>query len=327
VTAAVRERLPQAPQPTRGSAAALSTEAAELVWMDGAIVPWDDAKVHLVSNTLHYGFGVFEGVRCYPTTNGPAIFRLRDHLLRMRGSARILGFDLPYSLDDLTQATREVIRANRFDACYIRPIAYIGYGGMGLSYDDCRVNVSIAVWHWGEYIGQGTLERGSRVKTSTYARQHINSSMTKAKACGNYMLFQLARTEAKREGYDEALLLDTNGHVAEGSVEHIFLVRDGALVTPPLTHLLDGITRDTIISLARERQVQVREELFSRDYVITSDEAFFVGTGAEVTPVVEVDRRPIGDGKRGPLTRSLQTAYFDAVHGRDANHRAWLTPV
>jgi len=327
VTAALRERLPQAPQPTGGSAGALSAEVAQLVWMDGSIVAWDDAKVHLVSNTLHYGFGVFEGIRCYRATNGPAIFRLRDHLLRMRNSARILGFDLPYSLDDLAQATREVIRANRFDACYIRPIAYIGYGGMGLSYDDCPVNVSIAVWQWGEYIGRGTLEHGSRVKTSTYARQHINSSMTKAKACGNYMLFQLARTEAKREGYDEALLLDTNGHVAEGSVEHIFLVRNGALVTPPLTHLLDGITRDTIITLARERQVQVREELFSRDYVITSDEAFFVGTGAEVTPVVEIDRRQIGDGKRGPLTRSLQAAFFDAVHGRNTNHETWLTPV
>ena len=327
MTAGLRERLPQAPQATRGTEAALSIETAQLVWMDGAIVPWDDAKVHVVSNTLHYGFGVFEGIRCYRTTSGPAIFRLRDHLLRMRGSARILGFELPYGLDDLAQATREVIRANRFDACYIRPIAYIGRGGMGLSYDDCPVSVSIAVWHWGEYIGQGTLEHGSRVKTSTYARQHINSSMTKAKACGNYMLFQLARTEAKREGYDEALLLDTNGHVAEGSVEHIFLVRNGALVTPPLTNLLDGITRDTVITLARERQLEVREELFSRDYVITSDEAFFVGTGAEVTPVVEIDRRQIGDGKRGPLTRLLQAAYFDAVHGRDSNHGTWLTSV
>ena len=188
---------------------------------------------------------------------------------------------------------------------------------MGLAYEDCTVNVSIAVWYWGEYVGQGTLERGSRVKTSSFARHHINSSMTKAKACGNYMLFQMARTEAKRDGYDEALLLDTDGHVAEGSVEHIFLVRDGALVTPPLTHLLDGITRDAVITLARERNIEVREELFSRDYMLTADEAFFAGTGAEVTPVVELDRRKIGDGKRGPLTTQIQAAFFDAVYGRD----------
>jgi branched-chain amino acid aminotransferase len=313
--------------PADAGSKARATETAERVWMDGAIVRWDDAKVHLISNTLHYGFGVFEGIRCYKTARGPAVFRLNEHLVRLRNSARILGFEVPYSLDELTAATREVIRANGFEQCYIRPIAYIGYGGMGLAYEDCAVNVSIAVWHWGEYIGDGTLERGSRVKTSSYSRQHINSSMTKAKACGNYMLFQMARTDAKREGYDEALLLDTAGHVAEGSVEHIFLVRDGALVTPPLTHLLDGITRDAVIALARDRDIEVREELFSRDYVLTADEAFFVGTGAEVTPVVELDRRPIGDGKRGPLTTRMQAAFFDAACGRDPRHEAWLTYV
>jgi branched-chain amino acid aminotransferase len=322
----IEEKLRQqaAADGTAGSGAA---EVAERIWCDGAIVPWDHAKVHLISNTLHYGFGVFEGIRCYQTRKGSAVFRLREHLVRLRNSARILGFELPYGLDELTLATREIIRANRFDECYIRPIAYIGYGGMGLDYQGCKVNVSIAVWHWGEYVGKGTLERGSRVKTSSYVRQHINSSMTKAKACGNYMLFQMARTEAKREGYDEALLLDTVGHVAEGSVEHIFLVRGGALVTPPLTHLLDGITRDAVITLARERNIEVREELFSRDYVLTADEAFFVGTGAEVTPIVELDRRPIGDGKRGPLTTLIQAAFFDAAHGRDPRHEEWLTLV
>ncbi|MGE4056725.1 MAG: branched-chain amino acid transaminase [Vicinamibacterales bacterium] len=302
-------------------------EKADKIWMDGEILNWDDAKVHLVSNTLHYGFGVFEGIRCYKTESGPAVFRLAEHLLRLRNSAKILGFEVPYDLEQLTAATRDIIRANGFEQCYIRPIAYIGSGGMGLAYEDCEINVSIAVWYWGEYVGAGTLERGSRVKTSSYSRQHINSNMSKAKACGNYMLFQMARTEAKRDGYDEALLLDTNGHVAEGSVEHIFLVRDKALVTPPLTHLLDGITRDTVIELARERGMQVREELFSRDYTLTSDEVFFVGTGAEVTPVVELDSRKIGNGKPGPVTIELQKAYFDTVYGKNPRRQAWLTFV
>jgi branched-chain amino acid aminotransferase len=302
-------------------------EKADRIWMDGAIVNWDDAKVHLISNTLHYGFGVFEGIRCYKTERGPAVFRLNEHLIRLKNSAKILGFELPYSTEGLTAATRETIRANGFEQCYIRPIAFIGYGGMGLAYEECTINVSIAVWFWGEYVGKGTLENGSRVRTSSFCRQHINSNMSKAKACGNYMLFQMARTEAKREGFDEALLLDTNGHVAEGSVEHIFLVRDGRLITPPLTHLLDGITRDTVIALARERGLEVREEFFSRDYVLTSDEAFFAGTGAEVTPVVELDRRKIGDGKRGPVTTELQKAFFDSVYGRNPRHQQWLTFV
>ena len=323
MTTAVDQRSPHSHERADPDA----SESAEYVWMDGDIVPWAEAKVHLISNTLHYGFGVFEGIRCYKTEKGPAVFRLREHLLRMQNSARILGFELPNTIDELAVATRAVIRANKFEQCYIRPIAYIGQGGMGLAYEDCKISVSIAVWHWGEYVGRGTLENGSRVKTSSYARQHINSSMTKAKACGNYMLFQMARTEAKREGFDEALLLDTNGHVAEGSVEHIFLVRNGALVTPPLTHLLDGVTRDTIITLARAQNIDVREEFFSRDYVLTADEVFFAGTGAEVTPVVEVDRRRIGDGKRGPLTTKLQGLYFDVVYGRKTHHQDWLTFV
>ena len=302
-------------------------EKSDKIWMDGKIVDWDHAHVHLVSNTLQYGFGVFEGIRCYKTQFGPAVFRLKEHLVRMHRSAAILGFEIPYSVEELTEATRQIIRENRFEQCYIRPIAYIGYGGMGLSYEDCNINVSIAVWHWGEYVGQGTLEKGSRAKVSSYVRQHINSHMSKAKACGNYMLFQMARTEARRDGYDEAILLDTNGFVAEGSVEHIFLVRDGALVTPPLTNLLDGITRDTIIRLARAQDIEVREELFSRDYMLTSDEAFFAGTGAEVTPLVEIDNRKIGDGRRGPLTRAIQQEFFDVVYGRTNTWSQWRTPV
>ncbi len=302
-------------------------EKADKVWMNGAIVNWNDAHVHLISNTLQYGFGVFEGIRCYKTKDGPAVFRLKEHLKRMHRSATILGFVIPYSIEELTEATRKIIRENSFAQCYIRPIAYIGYGGMGLSYEDCKIDVSIAVWQWGEYVGQGTLENGSRAKISSYIRQHINTNMSKAKACGNYMLFQMARTEAKRDGYDEAILLDTNGHVAEGAVEHIFLVREGALVTPPLANLLDGVTRDTVIQLARANNVEVREELFSRDYILTSDEAFFAGTGAEITPLVEVDNRKIGDGRRGPLTMKLQKAFFDVVYGRDKNWASWRTPV
>lgn len=302
-------------------------EKADKIWMDGKIVDWQDATVHVISNTLHYGFGVFEGIRCYDGATGPAVFRLKEHLDRLRNSARILGFELPYDRQSLIQATQSIIAANGFSQCYIRPLAFIAEGGMGLSYEDCEINVAIAVWHWGEYIGDGTLERGSTARTSTYARHHINTNMTKAKACGNYMLFQMARTEARRAGADEALLLDTNGHVAEGAVEHFFVVRDSVLITPPLTHLLDGITRDTVIRLARDCDIEVREELFSRDFVHMCDEAFFAGTGAEVTPVIEIDNRPIGTGKPGPVTRRLQTAFFDAVNGRDPKHIDWLTHV
>jgi branched-chain amino acid aminotransferase len=302
-------------------------EKAEKIWMDGRLVDWRDATVHFVSNTLHYGFGVFEGIRSYATAEGPAIFRLIEHLDRLRMSAKILGFDLPFSRDELVAATRDVVKANDFRECYIRPVGYIGYGGMGLTYDECDINLSIAAWEIGEYVGEGVLERGSRVKTSSHARHHINTNMIKAKASGNYMLFQMARAEARRNGCDEALLLDTNGHVAEGAVEHIFLVRDGTLVTPPLTHLLDGITRKTVLALARAEGYEVREELFSRDYVIAADEAFFTGTSAEVTPIVEVDGRKIGSGVPGPITKRLQASYFDAVHGRNPAHREWLTLV
>lgn len=302
-------------------------ERSERIWVNGQIVDWQDATVHLVSNTLHYGFGVFEGIRCYDAVDGPAVFRLNEHLDRLSNSAKILGFTLPYARDMLAQATKDVIRENELRQCYIRPIAYIDQGGMGLDYSGCTISVAIAVWYWGEYVGAGTQEKGSRVRTSTYARHHINTNMTKAKANGNYMLFQMARTEAQRAGADEALLLDTNGHVAEGSVEHFFLVREGALVTPPLTHLLDGITRDTVIRLARENNLVVHEELFSRDHALTADEAFFVGTGAEVTPVVEIDGRPIGAGIPGPVTKMLQSSYFDIVYGRDPSHPEWRTSV
>ena len=302
-------------------------DTANKIWMDGEAAPWTDAQVLLFSTPLLCGFGFVEGRPPYKTVRAPAVFRLREHLVRLKNSARVLGFEIPQSVEEMTAATCDIIRANGFEQCYIRPLAFLGEGGMGLSYEEAPVRLLIATWFWGKYVGKGPLENGSRVRVSPYNRHHINTNMAKAKACGNYMLFQMARTEAKRDGYDEALLLDTEGHVAEGSVEHIFLVRDGKLVTPPLTHLLEGITRDTVIILAREMGLEVREELFSRDHVLTSDEAFFVGTGAEVTPVVEVDRRKIGDGKRGPVTKRIQDAYFDLVYGRSNSHPEWLTYV
>ena len=302
-------------------------EQAKTIWMDGRLVDWADASVHFISNSLQYGFSVFEGIRAYPTSGGPAVFRLDAHIDRLFNSAKIIGLDIPYDRRAVIDACCATVRANEFDKCYIRPVAYIGYGGMGLDPRGCKVNLSIAVWFWGEYLGEGKLEKGIRIKTSSYTRHHINANMTKAKAGGNYMLFQMARTEALRQGYDEALLLDPQGHVAEGSVENIFLVREGELITPPLTYILEGITRDSIIRLAKAEGLAVREELFSRDTVYVADEVFFVGTGAEVTPVVSVDDRAIGDGKPGVLTRRLQKLYFETVHGRNPPFATWLTPV
>jgi branched-chain amino acid aminotransferase len=302
-------------------------EEAKKIWMDGALVDWADAKLHFVSNSFQYGFSVFEGIRCYKTASGPAVFRLDAHIDRLFDSAKIIGLDMPYTRDEVIRACCATVKANEFEQCYIRPVAYIGYGGMGLDYRGCKTNLGIAVWFWGEYLGQGKLEKGIRVKTSSHTRHHINATMTKAKAGGNYMLFQMTRTEALRQGYDEALLLDPAGHVAEGSVENIFIARHGEFVTPPLTYILAGITRDSIIRIARDAGLKVREEFFSRDAVYVADEVFFCGTGAEVTPVVEVDDRRIGEGKPGPITKRLQKLFFDAVHGRNPEYRHWLTPV
>ena len=302
-------------------------EEAKKIWMDGELVDWADAKLHFVSNSFQYGFSVFEGIRCYKTVSGPAVFRLDAHIDRLFNSAKIIGLEMPYSREHVIRACCATIKANELEQCYIRPVAYIGYGGMGLDYRGCKVNLGIAVWFWGEYLGEGKLEKGIRVKTSSHTRHHINASMIKAKAGGNYMLFQMTRTEALRQGYDEALLLDPAGYVAEGSVENIFLVRHGELITPPLTYILEGITRDSIIRIARDAGLKVREEFFSRDTVYVADEAFFCGTGAEVTPVVECDDRKIGDGKPGPITRRLQKLFFDAVHGRNPQYQRWLTVV
>ncbi|WP_299451105.1 branched-chain amino acid transaminase [uncultured Pigmentiphaga sp.] len=297
------------------------------IWIDGKLVDWSEASVHFVSNSFQYGFGVFEGIRAYEGEAGTSIFRLDAHIDRLFNSAKIIGLDIPYGRDEIIEACCETVAASGYTQCYLRPVAYIGYGGMGLSYGDCRVSVGIATWYWGEYLGQGKLEQGIRVKTSSYTRHHINSNMSKAKACGNYMLFQMARTDALRDGYDEALLLDSQGHVAEGSVENVFIVRNGALITPPLTYILDGITRDSIIALARSQRLEVREEFFTRDAMYTADEAFFVGTGAEITPVIALDNRLIGRGTPGPLTRQLQSLYFETVRGRNKRFGHWVTPV
>ncbi len=302
-------------------------EQSKVIWIDGDLVDWADAKVHVVSNTLHYGFNVFEGIRAYETDRGSAIFRLEAHIDRLLNSARIIGLSIPYDRDRLMEACCATVRANGMECCYIRPIAYIGEGGMGLDYRDCKVSVAVAVWFWGEYLGVGKLAAGIRVRTSAYARHHVGSGLTKAKTGANYTLFQMTRTEALRDGYDEALLLDQNGYVAEGSVENVFMVRHGALITPPLTYILEGITRDTVMRIARDAGYEVREEFFTRDAVYLADEFFFCGTGAEVTPVVEVDARLIGGGRPGPVTQRMQRLYFETVTGRRPEYRDWLTVV
>lgn len=298
-----------------------------MIWMDGEMLPWRDAKVHVLTHTLHYSMGVFEGVRAYETARGPAVFRLNEHTRRLANSAHILGMKLPYDQDTLNKAQCEVLRANRLASAYMRPLAFYGSEGMGLRADNLKVHVMIAAWEWGAYLGKENLERGIRIKTSSFTRHHVNITMTKAKASGNYMNSMLALQEALSCGYDEALLLDPEGYVAEGSGENIFIVRDGVLYTPDLTSALDGITRRTILQFAKELGLEVREKRITRDEVYIADEAFFTGTAAEVTPIRELDRRSIGSGSRGPITQRLQTLYFDVVHGRSKQHEDWLTYV
>lgn len=296
-----------------------------VIWMDGAMVPWRDARIHVLTHTLHYGMGVFEGVRAYATTEGPAIFRLADHTRRLFQSARILGMTIPYTPDDLNAAQIAAVRDNQLQSAYIRPMCFYGAEGMGLRADNLAVHAIVAAWTWGSYLGEENMTCGIRVRTSSYNRHHVNVTMCKAKANGNYMNSMLALQEALSCGYDEAMLLDTEGYVAEGSGENIFLVRDGVLYTPDLTSALDGITRRTIFALAEEEGLKVVEKRITRDEVYVADEAFFTGTAAEVTPIREVDNRVIGDGNRGPITERLQTLYFDVVQGRHPRHRDWLT--
>lgn len=298
-----------------------------LIWYDGKMVPWRDATTHVLTHTLHYGMGVFEGVRAYKTEQGTAIFRLREHTDRLFRSAHILGMKMPFDKAALTAAQLAVVRENHLESAYLRPMVFYGAEAMGISAKILSSHVIVAAWTWGAYMGADALERGIRVKTASFARHHVNVTMCKAKANGNYMNSILAHQEAAQDGYEEALLLDVDGFVAEGSGENIFIVRNGTLYTPDLTSALEGITRDSIVQLAGDIGLRVMEKRITRDEVYGADEAFFTGTAAEVTPIRELDNRTIGEGKRGPVTTRLQKMYFDCVHGRDAKHTDWLSYV
>ncbi|MDX9715628.1 MAG: branched-chain amino acid transaminase [Dissulfurispiraceae bacterium] len=299
----------------------------EKIWMNGKLVAWDDAKVHVLTHTLHYGLGVFEGIRCYNTAKGSAIFRLDEHIHRLFQSAHIFSMEIPYTEAEIKKAIICTVKANKQKECYIRPIAYIGYGAMGLYPKENPVDISIAAWPWGAYLGEEGLEKGIRVKTSSFIRNHVNSNMSRGKVCGYYVNSQIAKKEAISCGYDEALLLDTEGYISEGSGENVFIVRNGILKTTPLTSILEGITRDSIIRIARDLGIEVVEERFTRDEVYICDEAFFTGTAAEVTPIRELDSRRIGEGMTGKITKKLQSAFFEIVHGKNKKYSSWLTPV
>ena len=298
------------------------------IWLDGELVPWGEAKVHVLTHTFHYGLGVFEGVRAYETSDqGACIFRLKEHTDRLFRSAKILQMEMPFDKDTLNEAQREVVRVNNLKEGYIRPMCFLGSEGMGLRADNLKTHVMVAAWPWPSYMDPEARDRGIRVRTSSYTRHHVNITMCKAKANGNYINSILALREALDAGCEEALLLDNEGYVAEGSGENVFLVRDGTIYTPELTSCLEGITRDSIFRIAADLGYQVKERRITRDEVYIADEAFFTGTAAEVVPIRELDSRPIGSGSRGPLTEKLQSIYLDTVRGREAQYAEWLTPV
>ena len=298
-----------------------------VIWFDGELVPWREAKIHVLTHSLHYGMGVFEGIRAYKTQQGTALFRLREHINRLFRSAHILQMDMPFPKADILDACITSIRENKLEAGYVRPLAFYGTEAMGVSAPNLTVHVIVAAWTWGAYLGDEALQKGVRLRTSSYTRHHVNVTMCKTKATGNYINSMLALREAQACGYDEALLLDTEGYVAEGSGENIFLLRDGVIYTPELTSALDGITRNTLVTLAREAGYQVREKRLTRDEVYIADEAFFTGTAAEVTPIRSLDDRTIGSEVPGPVTRELQQMFFAQVNGERASHPEWLTPV
>lgn len=298
------------------------------IWLDGEMVPWKEAKVHVLAHGLHYGTGYFEGIRCYALEDGrSAIFRLGEHIRRFLDSGRILGFPLPYTAVEMERAMVDVVKANGLKECYIRPLAFVGLGEMGLYAPDNPLHVVIAVWSWGAYLGDEGIKNGIRAKISSYTRHHVNVMMTKSKVAGNYINSVLAKHEVKKAGYDEAIMLDTEGYVAEASGENIFIVRGQRIKTTPLTSILPGITRDSVIEIARDKGYSVQEERFTRDELYTADEAFFTGTAAEVTPIREVDNRKIGNGCPGAVTLDLQQAFFNTTKGKDAKYLRWLTPV
>jgi branched-chain amino acid aminotransferase len=299
-----------------------------VIWYDGKMVNWRDATTHVLTHTLHYGMGVFEGVRAYKTDKGTAIFRLKEHTDRLFRSAHILGMKMPFDKETLSEAQKAAVRENNLESAYLRPMAFYGAEAMGISAKTLSTHVIVGAWSWGAYMGEEAITKGIRVKTSSFARHHVNITMCKAKANGNYMNSILAHQEAAQDGYQEALLLDVDGFVAEGSGENIFIIRNGKLYTPDLTSALEGITRDTIIHLAKEELgLEVIEKRITRDEVYSADEAFFTGTAAEVTPIRELDNRAIGAGTRGPITEKLQSLYFDVVKGKNAKYAHWLTLV
>ncbi|MCE5362049.1 branched-chain-amino-acid transaminase [Pseudomonas sp. GLN_6] len=298
-----------------------------VIWYDGELVPWRNATTHVLTHTLHYGMGVFEGVRAYNTPQGTAIFRLQAHTDRLFDSAHIMGMKIPFSKDEINEATRAAVRENNLESAYIRPMVFYGSEAMGLRASGLKTQVIVAAWSWGAYMGDEALQVGIKVRTSSFTRHHVNISMTRAKANGNYINSMLALQEAISGGADEALLLDPEGYVAEGSGENIFLVKNGVIYTPEVTSCLNGITRNTILTLAAEHGLEVVEKRITRDEVYIADEAFFTGTAAEVTPIREVDGRQIGAGRRGPITEKLQTAYFDLVTGKTDAHAEWRTLV
>jgi len=297
------------------------------IWYDGKLVPWRDANTHVLTHSLHYGLSVFEGLRAYNTVNGTAIFRLEEHMDRMFNSAHIYMMKMPYDRQTLMEASREVVRANKLDSCYVRPIAFYGSEKMGVSPRGATVHVAIAAWPWGAYLGADGIEKGIRVKTSSFARHHVNVTMARAKFAATYANSILANLEATQDGYDEALLLDVDGYVAEGAGENLFVVKNGRLYEPELTSALIGITRDTVIQLAGDIGLEVTSKRMTRDDIYIADEAFFTGTAAEVTPIRELDNRTIGSGTRGEITARLQSMFFDVVNARDAKRLSWLSFV
>ena len=297
------------------------------IWKDGHLIDWRDATLHVLTHSLHYGMAVFEGVRAYKTPEGTAIFRLKEHTQRLFNSAKIFQMQIPYDMDTIMAAQREVVKANKLESCYLRPLAWIGSEKMGVSARGNTIHVSIAAWPWGAYLGEDGLARGIRVKTSSFTRHHVNVSMVRAKASGYYINSILANQEVTADGYDEALLLDTDGYVSEGAGENVFIVKAGKIYTPDLASCLDGITRDSVLTMARDMGIEVIEKRITRDEMYCADEAFFTGTAAEITPIRELDNRQIGIGSRGPVTEKLQSLFFDVVAGKAPQYQQWLTRV